>query len=84
MSKRNWQLQEAKNRFSRLVEDAQKRGPQIVTKSGKKAVVVVSYDDYEKLTSPDEDLITYFQNSPLAEVNLDINRSKEIPRDIEL
>ena len=84
MSKRNWQLQEAKNKFSRLVEDAQKRGPQIVTKSGKKAVVVVSYDDYEKLTSPDEDLITYFQNCPLAEVNLDINRSKEIPRDIEL
>jgi len=84
MSKGNWQLQDAKNRFSRLVEDAQKRGPQIVTKRGKKAVVVVSYEDYEELTSPDEDLITFFQNCPLAEVDLDMQRSKEIPRDIEL
>ncbi|WPD23189.1 MAG: type II toxin-antitoxin system prevent-host-death family antitoxin [Candidatus Electrothrix scaldis] len=32
---KHWQLQDAKNRFSRLVEQAQHNGPQIVTKHGR-------------------------------------------------
>ncbi len=41
-----WQLQEAKARFSALVEDTLENGPQIVTKRGIEAVVVVPYDQW--------------------------------------
>ncbi|MYD35620.1 MAG: type II toxin-antitoxin system prevent-host-death family antitoxin [Dehalococcoidia bacterium] len=44
-----WQLQEAKARFSALVEDTIENGPQIVTKRGIEAVVVVPYDQWLNL-----------------------------------
>jgi prevent-host-death family protein len=47
-----WSLHDAKNRFSAVVEAAQRRGPQTVTKHGKPAVVVVdagSYAQWEHL-----------------------------------
>ena len=39
-----WQLQEAKSKFSHIVEKACNEGPQFVTKHGDNAVVVISYD----------------------------------------
>jgi antitoxin Phd len=43
-----WSVQDAKNRFSQVVEAA-RRKPQTVTKHGKPAVVVVAADEYERL-----------------------------------
>lgn len=43
-----WSVQDAKNRFSEVVEAAQRK-PQTVTKHGKPAVVVVAADEYERL-----------------------------------
>ena len=43
MKDNTWQLQEAKSKFSQLVEDAMHKEPQIVTKHGDKAVVVLSF-----------------------------------------
>jgi prevent-host-death family protein len=43
-----WSVQDAKNRFSEVVEAA-KRKPQTVTKHGKPAVVVVAAGEYERL-----------------------------------
>jgi prevent-host-death family protein len=48
MARRDWSVQDAKNRFSEVVEAAQ-RNPQTVTKHGKPAVVVVAVDEYERL-----------------------------------
>ena len=48
MARGNWSVQDAKNRFSEVVEAAQRR-PQTVTKHGKPAVVVVAFDEYERL-----------------------------------
>ena len=42
----SWQLQNAKQRFSELVERARREGPQLVTKHGREAVVVVSAEEY--------------------------------------
>lgn len=44
-----WQLQEAKARFSALVEDTIENGPQIVTKRGIEAVVVLPYQQWLEL-----------------------------------
>ncbi len=44
-----WQLQDAKNQFSRVVQKAQQEGPQIVTLRGERAAVVLSARDYDTL-----------------------------------
>jgi len=84
MEKDTWQLQEAKNKFSRLVEKAQKNGPQIVTKHGREAVVVLSFEQYKKMTRPKSDIVEFLQKSPLKDVNLDNIRNKDFPREIEI
>jgi prevent-host-death family protein len=38
---RTWQLQEAKNRFSEVVEEALKEGPQVITRRGVETAVVL-------------------------------------------
>jgi antitoxin Phd len=48
MAHPSWSVQDAKNRFSEVVEAA-RRQPQTVTKHGKPAVVVVAADEYERL-----------------------------------
>lgn len=48
MDKRPWSVQDAKNRFSEVVEAAQ-QAPQTVTKHGKRAVVVVAAEEYDRL-----------------------------------
>lgn len=45
-----WQLQEAKNRFSELVQRAMNEGPQTVTRHGRAAVVIVAAEDYAQKT----------------------------------
>ncbi|MCF6255273.1 MAG: type II toxin-antitoxin system Phd/YefM family antitoxin [Gammaproteobacteria bacterium] len=84
MKNNTWQLQEAKSKFSQLVEDAMNKEPQIVTKHGDKAVVVLSFEEYIKITKPQTDLIRFLRESPLAKVTLEATRSKDIPRDISL
>ena len=45
----NWQLQDAKARFSELVRRAREQGPQHVTIRGEPAVVEVSEEDFTRL-----------------------------------
>lgn len=49
MDERIWQLQDAKNKFSELVERAADGEPQVVTKRGKRAAVLVSAAEYARL-----------------------------------
>jgi len=79
-----WQLQEAKNKFSSLVDKAHKDGPQIVTRHGKTSVVVIAIEDYQKMNRPKSDLLSFFTNSPLYGLDIDLARDKSISRDIEL
>ena len=44
-----WPLQDAKNKFSALVNAALAGEPQQVTRRGQPAVVVLSVDEYERL-----------------------------------
>ena len=79
-----WQLQEAKNKFSSLVEKAHRDGPQIVTRHGKESVVVIAIQDYQKLNRPKSDLLSFFKSSPLFGLDIDLTRDKRSSRDIEL
>ncbi len=84
MSDNLWQLQDAKNKFSNLVDKAKNSGPQIVTKHGEEAVVVLSISDYKKLIKPKLNILKFFQKSPLSDFDIDFKREKELPREITL
>ncbi len=82
--KQQWQLQEAKKRFSEVVDNAMRQGPQIVTRRGKRAVVVISVEDYRKMQVPENSLVDFFQASPLKDLNIDLTSDKSTARDVEL
>lgn len=76
---KKWQLQEAKNRLSQLVDHAQHEGPQTITLRGKPTAVVIWVEDFEKLTRPRKPLVEFFRQSPLYKVELVLQRRKEFP-----
>ena len=47
-----WKLEDAKARFSEIVRRARVDGPQVVTVRGRRAVVVLDADEYERLAAP--------------------------------
>ncbi len=73
----NWQLQEAKSKFSQVVNLALKEGPQIVTKHGQEVVVVLSVEEYRKLVGPKLTLFELLTNSPFTGSELEIKRDKK-------
>ena len=79
-----WQLQDAKNRLSELVRKAREDGPQVITLHGRDAVVVVSANEFGKLSRPSGSLVDFFRKSPLAGVNLDLDRSRDSGRRVDL
>jgi prevent-host-death family protein len=84
MSNNIWQLQEAKSKFSNLVEKALHQGPQFVTKHGNNAVVILSFKEYQDIIKPESDLVAFLRSSPLVDIELDISRDKSPSRSIEL
>lgn len=77
----NWQLQDAKAKFSELVRAAQ-RGPQTVTVRGEAAVVVLSQRQYKALSARagQPRFTDFMRQSPLAGVELDVTRDKSLTR----
>jgi prevent-host-death family protein len=73
---RVWQIQEAKNKLSEVLDEAIKHGPQIITKRGVETVIVLSYAEYRKVMLNKKKLSDFFRESPLAEVDLDLRRDK--------
>lgn len=45
----SWQVQDAKARFSELLDATIKKGPQIVTRRGVKTAVMVPIEEWERL-----------------------------------
>ena len=78
-----WQLQEAKQKFSQLVRRALDEGPQVVTRHGQEVVVVLSAEEFRRLTRQRPDLKEFLLSGPDLSV-LDLERAGDLPRDIEL
>ncbi|WP_374434344.1 type II toxin-antitoxin system Phd/YefM family antitoxin [Tabrizicola sp.] len=79
-----WTLQDAKNRFSEVVDAALGGRPQEVTRRGKPAVVVVSAADYARLTAEAGQSRGRFVDHLLAFPGGDIDRAGAKPRDVSL
>jgi prevent-host-death family protein len=79
-----WQIQDAKNKFSQVIGEALKNGPQIVTKHGEATAVILSVQDFKKLQQNRSSITEFFQSSPLVGVELEIDRIKDHPRSADL
>jgi prevent-host-death family protein len=80
--KTQWQLQEAKNKFSEVIDLAISAGPQEITRHGKQTAVILSFEEYKRLQKKTTSLGEFFQRSPLHGMALE--RKKDIPRNLHL
>ncbi len=79
-----WQLQEAKAKLSDLINKALTQGPQNITVRGEPKAVVISIDEYEKLTKNKKTFLQLMRQSPLVGIDLDVARDKSTTRDADL
>jgi antitoxin Phd len=83
----DWQLQTAKARFSEVFRLARTEGPQVITRQGKDAVVMIADEAYLELvgkTRHRKSLVAFLRASPLVGVNLDLSRARDEGREIKL
>jgi antitoxin Phd len=83
----SWQLQTAKARFSEVFRLALARGPQLITRGGREAVVVLPAAQFDALVARSQQpksLLEFFKRSPLAGLDLKLERDRDSGRDIEL
>jgi len=71
---------DGKNRFSELVASAAKGEPQLITKNGTPTAVVVSIDEYRRLTANRGTLAELLLDSPLRGSKIDLSRDKRSGR----
>jgi prevent-host-death family protein len=84
MAGTTWTVAQAKAKFSEVIERAQSRGPQTITRNGRRAVVVVAVDEWARKTKRIGNLAEYFAASPLRGSQIKIQRSKSRARAIDL
>jgi prevent-host-death family protein len=79
-----WKLETAKARLSEVVRLARERGPQTITVRGADAAVLLSSDDYRRLTGHPGELswVDRFRTGFTGDIDLD--RDVDTGRDFEL
>jgi prevent-host-death family protein len=84
---RSWQLQEAKNRLSEVVDLALEEGPQTVTRHGKEVAVIVSTDEFNRrrrARGPRGTALTFLRALSFSQARVVIDRSPDRDRDLDL
>jgi antitoxin Phd len=82
-----WQLQTAKAQFSEVFWRARSEGPQLVTRQGKEAVVILPPEEFERLSMRSrqpQSLVEFFADSPLAKVKINLKRKRDFGRRVRL
>ena len=84
MSADIWTVAEAKAKFSEVLERAQSDGPQMITRNGRKAAVIVAAEEWERKTRRRGNLAEFFAASPLRGSGLKVERLRGRLRKIDL
>jgi prevent-host-death family protein len=79
-----WTVAKAKAKLSEVINRALLDGPQTITRKGRKAVVVVSAEEWERKTKRTGNLAEFFAESPLRGAKVKFRRLKHGPRKIDL
>jgi prevent-host-death family protein len=80
----NWKLEDAKARFSELVRRAHDEGPQAVTVRGRRAVVIVVAEEYDRLATPAPEIPLVAFLESLHMDGLELTRDRDEGREVEL
>jgi prevent-host-death family protein len=80
----SWGVAEAKARLSEVIDRALSDGPQVITRKGRRAVVVVSAEEWERKTQRRGTLVEFLAESPLRNSGLVLDRPGDAPRDVDL
>ncbi|MDP8034560.1 type II toxin-antitoxin system Phd/YefM family antitoxin [Pasteurella atlantica] len=78
-----WKLQEAKAKFSEVVNNAISTGPQHITRRGQEVVVILSAEEYRNITSPKPTFKEFLLDCPKIEEEFIFERQQDYSRDIE-
>jgi antitoxin Phd len=78
-----WQVQEAKTRLSEVIEEANSKGPQFITRHGSERAVILSITDYRSLTAHKPNLREYLLGGPKVE-SFDVPRDRDTGRKVSL
>jgi prevent-host-death family protein len=82
--KSTWQVQEAKNKFSQVLDQAENE-PQVITRHGRKAGVLMSYAEYRRRINSKRTIRDLYAGVPKFETDeLDFQRDRDCGRDIRL
>lgn len=84
MKPSTWTVAGAKAKLSEVIERAQSQGPQTITRNGRRAVVIVAAEEWERKTKRTGNLSEFFAASPLRASRLTLKRIKDRPRKVEL
>ncbi len=86
-----WSLQDAKNKFSEVVEAARRGMPQLVTRRGRPAVVVLAVEEFENMRLSEKLAVPRFSDFLLTmptcgqtDGEVQTRRSDLTLRDVEL
>lgn len=80
-----WQIQEAKAHLSELVKRAASQGPQEITLHGRPVAVVLSREDFERLTGNSRSLVDFMRASPLYGLDeIEFPRDRSSTREVAL
>ena len=77
-----WTVQDAKNKFSAVVDAALAGTPQEVTRRGKPAVVILAADEYHRLVDGAVKARGRFAEHLMAFPGEDASRAQAAPRDV--
>jgi prevent-host-death family protein len=78
-----WSLASAKARLSEVVDRAQ-AGPQTITRNGKPTAVIVSVEEWARKTARRGSLAEFLLASPLRGADVELERPRDLPRDVKL
>lgn len=82
---RQWSLQDAKARLSEIIRLAAEHEPQVITRPGEPAVVVIAREDDDRLVQPRESLVELMRRSPLYGADdVEFPRDQSLNREIVL
>lgn len=79
-----WPVAEAKAHFSEMIDRALAEGPQVVTRNGKRTVVVVPLEQWERRSRRQGTLADFFAASPLRNSGLKVSRPSDRSRPVDL
>jgi prevent-host-death family protein len=84
---KRWQLQEAKNRLSEVVDLALQEGPQTVTRHGKEVVVIVDKQEFERRRRSRRargTIVPFLRGLAFRATRIALERSKDVDRHLDL